>query len=538
MRKIFKAKQDIEDVLYIEVDSDGAESALQVQGQEGALAKPQHKLLPKWPHIQDESQKKALGNILKFMALVLVFTIVARGAAGATLAKVDTVTPYPGEIVESLQANGTVQAASSLPITAPAGLTLKEVLVVPGQTVSIGDAIARFDTEEIAEGRQRAQLDLDEMNLNLQKLERGETYDGSALTNAQNALTWAEQDYNNTQATGNAAIAAAQTALNNALSTLDALRRSAADAAAPPASDSDVNADPNSSAPAGPSPADIAAAEAAVTAAQTALDSAVRDADVALQGAARAIETARLNLASAQQADAETRQGIADAAAQNALDAEALRLDIEKQQAVIASYDTIRDGTITAGIDGTVLEVAIAGAVADENAVAVISNVAGGYIATADIPEADAAKLPNGAQVNVSIPQGYYDGGNPIMATLLSISSPTGNGMVRITVRLPAGEWKHGQAVQLEAVLSRQQYQSCVPLSALGQGQEGYFVYVMEERSGVLGTENVVRKVPVTLLARDANMAAIEGGIFGGERVISWTSKPLADGDKVRVRQV
>ena len=484
--------------------------------------------------IKDPSQKKALGNILKFMALVLIFTLIARGTAGATLAKVDTVAPSSGEIVMEVSAIGIVQSASSTSIEVPAGLTIQEVLVVPGQSIKAGDAIARLNTEEVAENRERAQLALDEMNLNLQKLERDEAIDSSALTNAQNALAWAEQDYANTQNAGNAAIAAAQTALTNAQNALTTLHNTPT---APP-SDA-VNPDDSAALPVvtGPSPAELAAAEAAVTAAQTALDNAIRDADVALQAAARAVETARINLTAAQQADTEVRQGAADTAAQNALDAEALRLDIEKQQETIDAYDVIQGGTVIARTAGIVLEVVASGTVSGENPVARISNASGGYLAYADIHEAEAEKLQNGAQVDVSTQQGYYSAARQSTGTLLSMSSPNSESMVSITVRLSEGEWKHGQTVQLDAIISREQYQSCVPLSALGQSATGYFVYVMEERSGVLGVENVAQMVPVTLLADNGSLAAIEGGLSSRARVISWTSKPLADGDKVRVRQ-
>ncbi len=508
--------------------------------------------LPKLPRFQDESQKKAFGNILKFMALVLVFTLIARGATGVTLAKVDTIVPYPAEIVESVSANGNLQAASSLPITAPAGLTIKEVLVAPGQAVSAGDAIVRFAPEEIAEGRRRAQLALDEMNLNLEQLERGEPHDGSALASAQNALAWAEQDYANTQAAGNAAIAAAQAVLADAQNTLNALRESAAAAAAlPPA---DAGADPENPgdsaeplAPSGPSAADITAAEAAVSAAQTALDNAARDADMALQGAARAIETARLGLASTQLTDSAARQTAADVAAQNALDAEALRLDIEVQQAAVLAYEAIESGTVTARADGVVLDVMNTGIVTEGGAIAHISDADGGYLVTASILGTEADKLQIGAQVHVTAAQGTGERELSATGTVLSLSasqgaersevSLAGESRVEMTVRLPHGEWTHGQSVNLEAVFSRQKYYSCVPLLALGQGANGYFVYVMEEHSGVLGVENVARRVPATLLASDASVAAIEGDISGGQRVISGTSKPLADGDKLRVRQ-
>ncbi len=259
-----------------------------------------------------------------------------------------------------------------------------------------------------------------------------------------------------------------------------------------------------------------------------------------MQGAARGIETARLGLSSTQLADSAARQKAADTAAQNALDAEVLRLDMEAVRASIAAYDAIQNGTLTAEADGVVLDVmgTGTGTVTEGGAIAHISNADGGYLVTASIPETEADKLQIGAQVHVTAAQGTGERELSGMGTVLSLlGSQGGEALVDMTVRLPHGEWTHGQSVNLEAVFSRQKYYTCVPLSALGQGANGYFVYVMEERSGVLGVENVARRVPVTLLASNASVAAIEGDVFGGQRVISGTSKPLADGDKVRVRQ-
>lgn len=513
MRKIFKKAPDIKNVVFFEVD-EGPEALPIIPDIDGVLTQPRRRLLPKLPTIQDEGQKKALGNILKFTALVLIFTLVTRGTVGATLAKVDVVTPYAGEIVVSVSTTGTVQVATSHAITVPAGLTLNEVLVVPGQAVQAGDVLARLDAEEVAEAKGRAQLIMDEMNLNLQQLERGEPYDDSVLFNAQNALAWAQQDYDTTKAAGESAIAAAQIILTDAQTALAELEA------------------------VGAVSTEIIAATDAVTAAQTSLNAAIQEAESALQSAARAIEAAQVNLEAAQRADGVARQSAADTAAKNKLDAESLRLDIINQQTILDNYDSISDGTVVAEYNGIVLEIMNSGVVATESAIALISNDSGGYLAYAEISEQDAQKLPSGAQVNVTASEGYYGTASPSHGTLLSISAPNSEGISQITVKLPVGEWKHGQRVGLEAVVSRQQYQSCVPQSALGQGQDSYFVYIMDERSGVLGTENIVRKVPVTLLARDDSAAAIEGGVFGGDHIISWTSKALADGDKVRVRQL
>ena len=68
-----------------------------------------------------------------------------------------------------------------------------------------------------------------------------------------------------------------------------------------------------------------------------------------------------------------------------------------------------------------------------------------------------------------------------------------------------------------------------------GEEQGGYYVYVAEEREGILGTEWKVRKVFVTILDRTDSVAAVESAEIGGDtRIVTTSSKELADGDTVR----
>ena len=71
-------------------------------------------LAARLPRPVEDSQRRALGNILRFVSLMLVFTLVARGAAAATLPRVGLSRPAAGEIVQALQAGGTVQGADPL----------------------------------------------------------------------------------------------------------------------------------------------------------------------------------------------------------------------------------------------------------------------------------------------------------------------------------------------------------------------------------------------------------------------------------------
>ena len=62
------------------------------------------------------------------------------------------------------------------------------------------------------------------------------------------------------------------------------------------------------------------------------------------------------------------------------------------------------------------------------------------------------------------------------------------------------------------------------------------YVFVIEERAGFLGRETVARRVNVTALAADERFVALAGGAVSSQQsVVSASTRPLVDGDRVRV---
>ncbi|MCL2539429.1 MAG: hypothetical protein FWE66_03735, partial [Oscillospiraceae bacterium] len=108
-------------------------------------------------------------------------------------------------------------------------------------------------------------------------------------------------------------------------------------------------------------------------------------------------------------------------------------------------------------------------------------------------------------------------------------------GRVTVMISLPAGDWQNGQSVQAQVVRSKNTYNMCLPVSAIRSDQDGYYVLVVAQSKTVLGIENIVRYVPVTLLAADGSYAAVDGPIARDTPVITRTSKAVDVGDRVRV---
>ena len=76
----------------------------------------------------------------------------------------------------------------------------------------------------------------------------------------------------------------------------------------------------------------------------------------------------------------------------------------------------------------------------------------------------------------------------------------------------------------------------CVPFDAVQADGPQRYVFVIEERAGFLGRETVARRVNVTALAADERFVALAGGAVSSQQsVVSASTRPLVDGDRVRV---
>ena len=147
--------------------------------------------------LKDENQKRALGNIFKFLALMLVFTLVVRGTSGATMARVTLATPSRSVIADAVNGTATVVATDNIEISAPTGLTVLEIFAGVGREIKIGDTLAIFCEEELSEIFIREEAALKKMQLDLENLQNDDGVDSTALNNAQRSLDRAREDYEN-----------------------------------------------------------------------------------------------------------------------------------------------------------------------------------------------------------------------------------------------------------------------------------------------------------------------------------------------------
>ena len=658
--------------------------------------------LPAVPRFSDRAQRRAVGNIAKFMAGLLVLTLIARGTSGATLARVDLSSTSRSEIVEAVTGTATVSARDSLDITAPEGLTIMEMLTGAGQTVEVGDIVARFDIAEVREKLIRETVNLEKLMLDLDKLEKSDATDTAARDNARRSLGRAQDDYDSTKAQGEADIsdarkalaellaeeadapdkaavetaernllraqedfetskkrdeadvAAAQSSLNSVVANrsdiadstaldnatrsltraqqdrdvvkeqgeeavnaaqdaLDALDESATEAEKAAAraalEDAKKRADDNlqtATRRVEDAQGTLAQAESnynssyrqALTSRQTALDNArnalesakkkaadnllsstrkIEDTEIALAqakanldksaeqlatsrqtavdnarnaleaaqkkasdnllSALRRIEDAEVSMAAAERDYNRNTQQSADTAIQNSVSAISMRLDIAAKKEVVDKLNllALNEGVLYADIAGVVLMAKAERSKTDQNYLIAFMDGAKGFEATMTITKANADKLAIGDECRVTTGGGSMYFTPTVIGTISAIAPPDEQDRSVVTIRLPESDWTEGQRVDAQAVQGRDTYDMCVPLSALRSDNTGYYVLSVEQKSTVLGVENVVIRLSVNVLASDEDNAAIQGPFGRNAQVITGSNKSVEAGDRVRI---
>ena len=167
-------------------------------------------------------QGRALRDVVRLFAAMVVCTLIARGASGATLAVVDTATPRRAELVQAVTAEAVLSTDDGFDLTLPAGLTLTQILIPAGGIVQAGEALARFDADTVYEALAQAETELARLQLAQDRLSVQQTADGDALAAAETRLARALADRDTQAAQTQAEIVRAQKALAQAEAACDA----------------------------------------------------------------------------------------------------------------------------------------------------------------------------------------------------------------------------------------------------------------------------------------------------------------------------
>ncbi len=427
------------------------------------------------------------------LAALLFFTFVSRAADSFLVTRVTAENPSAKKIEHIVTAEGLVEKNTEFPVLTEAGCIVRTVYVQEGERVEEGQILADVLLDELEEQIQALRGEIAVLKL---QTDAAETNARLSKEARERQLARAEEDYER-------AVQEKERAVQEAKEALAAAERAI-----------------------GAFSADSGSAEDGQEEAIDALWQAYFEKQKALAAAEREGET---NIEAARRAREE-----AGAQVQADNSAEINRISAAQKEKELAGYEALlaADGKITAPRSGTVTSVCVqTGQRTPDTAAFAMASADGGVRITADISAADAAYVDSKDAAVVEKNGKNYEG-----FTVTGIAQAA-DGMVRITV---TGEeapevFGIGDGARITVKKQSKLYGTAVPRSAVHTEQGNHYVYVIEERETVIGTQFFTRKVQIQILDKNSSYAAVQEGSLGAaERVVTAAERYIQAGDRVR----
>lgn len=247
------------------------------------------------------------------------------------------------------------------------------------------------------------------------------------------------------------------------------------------------------------------------------------------------IESAEKNLKSAQEALAKKKRDDNKSSTVDKMKLDLQKKELDRLQREVDRLQKTTIGTeVKAKVAGMVSDINfVAGQEVDQNAVlAKIQIVDKGYYTEFDVTNEEAARIRPGETASIQ----YYYWGSDIEAVVESIKNSTSNPGKSKTVRIAiSGEIEAGRQLTFNLGERGQNYDTIVPKSAIREDSNGKFILTVVSKSTPLGNRYTAVRADITVLAEDDTNSAISLSLYGNEFIITTSTKPIKDGDQVRL---
>ena len=490
-------------------------------------------------------KKRTLRNfaIIFFVALIIL-TFFSNTIMNYSLPEVTTETVYNGSVSQKVRCQGAVEVSLDQDVTVSGKRVVKEVFFEDGDTVKEGDVIMTFEEEENTDLKD-AEEELEQLESDYEKqtLRVGPDYSEqlSAINAASDEVTVAETAVEQAKAdeaslaTARAELETAQAAYDAKLEEVAPLREKAeAIKQKEITGDSDYTDEDKTFLYDEYSPLEGELEVLAQTLEEkkevvTSLEAkpTVADAEADLATKKATLESLQLSLVSKKKEDGVTAQtnAIDDANAEKKIDKQKDKIDKLKDT---DDYKELK-ATGTGIISG--LTYKPGDTIDAETQVASIQLADSGYVVTCTIPKKDSQVLRVGNEAEI---ENLW--GDDVSASIRSIkadpSNPNQQSIVKFEVK---GNVQVGETLQFAVGNKTGKYDTVIPNGAVKEDSGGKFVYVVKVRATPLGNRYITKKVNVDVLASDTANSAISGDVSELDNVIINSSKPLDDGQQVRL---
>lgn len=523
-------------------------------------------------------QVKAIKALAGFLILMFLLTILSRAADSLTIAKVTASAATGGVISHNIETDGNITPNKDIAISTSADIKIASVEATEGKTVKKGDVLIQLDMDDLKTKLLKAQKDLAVAQATASDKKANEAIEAD---NKARSLERSYEDYNQTISDADDAVSKAKDNMNEAWNAYNDYKKNNnnnSDDTDTTVSDSlqktveekqeaydkavaelkgvkndaeldgvknDIEEEKIKEAQDKVDKAKEALSEAenALSAyneqqnnnssasydeqlkalyddyksKEEAYDEAIKQRKSTIQSADRSLE------------DANTPESVDTASALTEND------DLQEKQLAVDKLQKVMDagGKVTAPSDGLVTKVNVTtGEATTEDTAIRISDQSAGYKFTATLDKSDAKFLAKDDKVTLDLGNGTSVEGLKIQS--IDVSQEDKNSY-ELTVSIPAKVKKIGTIATLKVEKASKKYDTCVPLTALHSDGDKYYVYVINEKDTILGTETAVDKVQVEILDKNNEQAAIDGAFSWDQKFVLTSSKTLRDGDRVRL---
>lgn len=515
-------------------------------------------------------QVKAIKALAGFLILMFLLTILSRAADSLTIAKVTASAATGGVISHNIETDGNITPNKDIAISTSADIKVASVEATEGKTVKKGDVLIQLDLDDLKTKLLKAQKDLAVAQATASDKKANEAIEAD---NKARSLERSYEDYNQTISDADDAVSKAKDNMNEAWNAYNDYKKNNnnnSDDTDTTVSDSlqktveekleaydkavaeldGVKEDTEEEEKIKEAKDKVDKAKEALSEAENALSayneqqnnnsSASYDEQLKAlyddykskeEAYNEAIKQRKSTIQSADRSleDANTPESVDTASALTEND------DLQEKQLAVDKLQKVMDagGKVTAPSDGLVTKVNVTTDEATTEDTAIrISDQSAGYKFAATLDKSDAKFLAKDDKVTLDLGNGTSVEGLKIQS--IDVSQEDKNSY-ELTVSIPAKVKKIGTIATLKVEKASKKYDTCVPLTALHSDGDKYYVYVINEKDTILGTETAVDKVQVEILDKNNEQAAIDGAFSWDQKFVLTSSKTLRDGDRVRL---
>ena len=440
-----------------------------------------------------------------FFIVMILFTILSRVTYNMSMATVETTQPARETMGPVIETKAAVEGKQEVAVIAKENQIIQSILVTVGQAIEKDQVLYTLDLEELDKQiKEKSQ----ELELNKAQLANAQNALQSTIDSQQLQISQAKNDYDRAVADSDVAIQRAQEELSQAKEKYDRYIQNPEQF--PELSEEQL--------------------ESEVAEKNFAYQEALRNKDDAVYAAQKAIDSASLSVPN-------DNSGIVQ-----------MEMEKEKIEIQLRELQKIKDqeGEVKAPVKGVVaaIDAQVGARTAGTGDVRLADASAGARI-VANFPSEYESYIQRGQSVEVTDKKETLPATQNTQTKLtigavqasVNVNAESSEGAeegITATIDVPPGVLEIGSFVGLKVSAPTQEYNSCIPISALNVGEKGkYYVNILEKKQTVLGSEWVVYKRDVELLFKNEKYAAITG-VNQDEEVVTKTSRMLENGMHVK----